>query len=361
MQAVDRLMRAAVAQGVFPGAVQLVGRAGRLLFHEAYGLANLLTRAPMERETVFDLASLTKPLATTLAVMDLIARGRLRLEDRLGALLPELRRGEKGAITIAQLLAHRSGLPAYRPYFLDFDPRQAAGSRAALRALIAAEPLCAPPGEATLYSDLGFVLLAWALETVARERLDALLARRIYRPIDLQGLRFSSAGTPLRDPRVAATEICPWRGRLVCGEVHDENAWLAGGVDGQAGLFGSAGEIFRLLTVLMEDHARRRSRQTLFPGALIERFWRARPEWRPLGFDAPAAAGSSSGRHFSPGSLGHLGFTGTSFWIDLQRELTVILLSNRVHPHRGNLSIRAFRPRLHDAVMKSVATAAAFF
>ncbi len=354
MEKVDELMRQGVADRVFPGAVLLVSRNGGILFFEAYGTANLATRRPMTRDTIFDLASLTKPLATTLAVMALMRRGRLALDQTLDALLPLLAATGKGRITIEHLLAHHSGLPDYRPYYLALCTRPEVERRAYLSELLAAEPLIHPVGERALYSDLGFMLLQQVVETISRISLDRLVQTEIYRPLGLDGLFFPGIEDPGPPQRFAATEQCPWRGMLLEGVVHDENAYAMGGVAGHSGLFGNAANVWRLVDALHATYSGRRD-GTVFDRKLLKRFFqRYRSSDRALGFDTPAMENASAGRRVSRNSVGHLGFTGTSFWLDLDTGIAVILLTNRVHPSRDNTAIRGFRPVLHDAVWSAV-------
>ena len=224
--------------------------------------------------------------------------------------------------------------------------------------MIRREPLQTPPGRETLYSDLGFIFLEWIFERVSGVDLHQWTRERIYRPLGLKKMGFRPLGSEtIQDPGpYAATEECPWRRKILVGEVHDENAYAVGGVSGQAGLFGTAGEIYRLLRALKRawDGA---DTTGPFDGALVRAFWQRQSIWggdgRALGFDIPAPEGSSAGRFFSPQTVGHLGFTGTSFWFDLDRDLLVILLTNRVHPTRSNEKIRRFRPLIHDLIFSA--------
>ncbi len=353
----DRLMRQALADGVFPGAVLLAARGGEVLVHAAYGIANLHTQRPVTPATVFDLASLTKPLATTLAVMLLCQQGRLEPDQCLAAVVPAAAHGDKHEITIAQLLAHTSGLPAYRPYYRQLALLPESARRPRLRQLLLDEPLLHPPGANVLYSDLDFMLLEWVVETAAGQRLDRIVAEQVYAPLQAIPLFFIDGKHPAPPAVYAATELCAWRGRLMQAEVHDENAHALGGVAGHAGLFGTAAAVHTILAELLAAyHGRPEAR--LFRSEVVRRFWQPVPGvGKTLGFDLPSAVGSSCGRFFPPDSIGHLGYTGTSFWIHRTQQLAVILLTNRVHPSRDNISIRQFRPQIHDAVMQALLTA----
>jgi CubicO group peptidase (beta-lactamase class C family) len=354
MELVDRLMKQAVAEEIFPGGVLLVAEKEEILFFKAYGYAHLTDQTPMTKETIFDLASLTKPLSTSLAVMKLIQCDQIELEGPLSQILTEFDGTDKAEIKIKNLLYHDSGLPDYRPFYKALENVARDSRRRALRKLLVQEPLINPIGKTVIYSDLGFMILAWVVEHVSGRRLDHFVKKEIYQPLGLNNLYFISRN--LAEPRghFAATENCPWRKKILVGQVHDENAYVVGGIEGHAGLFGTAGNIYRLLVELLST-CRGRSKSTLFRKDLLQRFFTRLPGTdKALGFDMPSATGSSCGRGFSQNSVGHLGFTGTSFWMDLERSVTVILLTNRVHPSRENEDIKKFRPVLHDAVRKTM-------
>lgn len=354
MHRVDRYMQRALSTKIFPGAVLLVVADGRIEFFEAYGWANLFTKEEMTVNTVFDLASLTKPLATTLAVMTLAAESRMALNQCLGDILPWLRNTSKSAITIEMLLRHTSGYPAHRTYYkvLHQIPRNERKER--VRLLLAEEPLEYPIGQTTVYSDLGFMVLAEAVQAAAEKSLDQWLAETVYTPLGLSDLFFVRHFEKLRPGHYAATEFCPFRHELLSGAVHDDNAYAMGGVCGHAGLFGTAKVVMQLLQILLKSY-KGRSDHTIFSPQLVRLFFeRPLNGGRPLGFDAPTQGASASGTRFSRQSVGHLGFTGTSFWMDLQKEVIVVLLTNRVHPDRNNDAIKQFRPKIHDAVMAAL-------
>jgi CubicO group peptidase (beta-lactamase class C family) len=355
LPAADALMRQGVAEGVFPGAVLHVSREGHTIFTRAYGVAHRASGRPVTEATVFDLASLTKPLATTLAVMALIHDRRLGLEDRLGGLLPGWEETDKACITIRQLLCHRAGFPAWQPYYETLRTLPPPDRTRALHTLLRDELLHAPPDAQALYSDLDFMVLQAVVERRAGCRLDHWLQQAVYGPLGVRELFFVECGRPRPPKAFAATEDCPWRGYVLEGEVHDDNAFVLGGVAGHAGLFGTAAAVAHLLGLLWAAL----QGVTVAPPLereLLEVFVtrQAGSDWA-LGFDTPAAQSSSSGRFFPARSIGHLGFTGTSFWMDLERGLAVVLLTNRVHPQRSNQRIRAFRPALHDAVLEALA------
>jgi CubicO group peptidase (beta-lactamase class C family) len=351
------LMQRGVADGVFPGGVLLVAKDSGVIFLEGFGLARLAPERPLTADAVFDLASLTKPLATTVALMLLVQQAELHLDQTLGNAISDFSGTDKQSVTIRQLLSHTSGLPDYRPYYkelVDLPPSERKGS---LRSLLLAEELIHGPGKASLYSDVGFMILEWIVEVVAQKPLDDFVRESVYDPLGLNLLFFvpSEGGGRRNDMPYVATADCPLRRRILDGEVHDENAYAAGGVAGHAGLFGTARDVYGLLNELLSVHAGRPN-TGLFDGDVVRTFFERQSDlgsWA-LGFDTPTRPDSSSGRYFSDHSIGHLGFTGTSFWADLSKDVIVILLTNRIHPNPENERIKAFRPIIHDAVMEAM-------
>ncbi|MFO0767032.1 MAG: serine hydrolase [Nitrospiraceae bacterium] len=322
----------------------------------------------MTNDTVYDLASLTKVLATTTALLLLVQEEALHLETRLDAVLPELLGAQVGAVRIRHLLTHSSGLPGWRPFYERVAEREAAepgflGSPAARLAVldyIRNEGFIYDTGARSLYSDLGFMLLGMVVERLTGQSLDRFCEARIYRPAAVSPIGYLpqqwserslfGIGRPMT---IAPTELDPWRGRLLCGEVHDENACALGGVAGHAGLFGTAGAVLAVSQLWMDGY---RGKPGLLEPQLVRQFVARQTvpdsSWA-LGWDTPTAP-SSSGTKFSAGSFGHLGYTGTSLWVDPSRELEVVLLSNRVHPTRRNERIREFRPKIHDLVCQEL-------
>jgi serine-type D-Ala-D-Ala carboxypeptidase len=361
-----QLLKAGLAQGVYTAAAALVGRRGELKWQATAGRVSLDPAAPATTpDTVFDLASLTKPLATAAALMVLVDDGKLTPGATLGELLPAAwLPPDKQPLSLAQLLAHRAGLPAWEPFYQKVLQAPAEARSGLLPRLAATAPLAYPPDTATLYSDLGFMLLQTVVETVSGLSLDRLCRARLYQPLELETLGFrpiscrraprcapSEGGHAGPPQQYAATEPGLIPGRNVYGQVHDENAWAAGGVAGHAGLFGRAPEVFSLLAALFRAY-QGETGLPFSPAAVRRFFTPMAPGTRTLGFDVPsqAAAQCSAGRYFSPLSVGHLGFTGTSFWLDLELGQMVVLLTNRVHLGRDDKAkIQAFRPRFHEA------------
>ena len=368
---VEKAFREAVEREVFPGAVVLVARKEEIVFKGTYGFRSLIPeRTPLQPNTVFDLASLTKPLATTLAIMLLVREGKVRIDDRVNRFLPTFAVFGKNLTTIRQLLTHTSGLPAWKPYYEEVVRSEKAGkinfvaSRGAksfVTELIHGEKPLEAPGKQCLYSDLNFMVLGELVETVTGMTLDRFCVDRIYKPLGLRSTGFIDL-TQLKTHRVetvaeliAPTEQSAWRKKVICGEVHDDNAYAMGGVAGHAGLFASAQDVHGLLACLSRC---RRGADGFLPRAIVEQFFTKDESVEnstfALGWDMPSSTNSASGSLFSPRSVGHLGFTGTSVWWDLEKDCYIILLTNRVHPTRKNEMIRDFRPQIHDLIMKAV-------
>lgn len=323
---------------------------------------------PAAPDTIYDLASLTKPLATVPVFLALAARGRIALDDRLGDRWPRFAGTPWASVTMAHLLAHASGMPAWLPFAAELAAAEGAafaGTPAARDRVverIAATPPEAPPGARETYSDLGFITLGLLLERVGGAPLDRLFRDLVAAPLGLVDAFFVPvhAGVPEALPpgllrRVAPTETCPTRRRLLRGEVHDDNAWLLGGVAGHAGLFATAGDVLDLAGAFVAGARGGATGPFAGVDALLTR--RAGPPGatRVMGFDTPAPAGSAAGDRAPPGTVGHLGFTGTSLWVDPATGAAIALLTNRVHPSRENDAIRRVRPALHDAAWRAIA------
>ena len=354
----EALLETGRREGVYPGAVLLAAWKGEVRFFLAAGNRTLSPQPlPMEKETLFDLASLTKPLGTTLAIMKLADEGKIDLDAHIEALLCHTMPLDKRKITSRFLLNHAAGLADWKPFYLDLDQDEPAERKTVLRQKLLALPLVYPPGTQALYSDLGFMVLEWIIEARSGMDLPRFLETAFYGPLGLKDAGFFRDGLPGRfnRDRFAATESCPWRNRIIQGSVHDENAWALGGYSGHAGLFGTAATVYELANLLRE-HWRGERSDYLKPDTVREFFTRqdrVRESTWALGWDTPSPVNSSAGRHFSETSVGHLGFTGTSLWMDLKQDVIIIFLTNRVYPTRENKKIRAFRPVLHDRVMEA--------
>ncbi|MEX1301376.1 MAG: serine hydrolase domain-containing protein [Desulfotignum sp.] len=349
---VTHLMEQGIKDQVFPGAVLLCARKQDILYHQAFGVADLQTQRPVTTNALFDLASLTKPLATAIAMMVLVQQKQLDLDVCLKDLLPITIGTPKAEITLDMLLRHTSGLPAHREYF-----RQTVSHPHPMQAmdrLVLSEPLISLPGVNQVYSDLGYMVLSGVVREVTQTRLDRFVRDHVYQPLGIDDLFFidlTSSIAPEAQSRLVSTRNCPWRGRVLKGEVEDENAWVSGGIQGHAGLFGTAAAVYRLCLEILQA-MERHSPRVLNP-KVTARFIQKYPGHSLVaGFDIPAGPGSAAGRYFSPRTVGHLGFTGTSFWIDPDNGRIVILLTNRVHPSRANQKIRKFRPEIHDCIVR---------
>jgi CubicO group peptidase (beta-lactamase class C family) len=354
--AASALLDSAVATGAAPGAVLALSYRGVRFVHGT-GQLGADEPGPVGDTTVYDLASVTKVVGLTTGLMFAVQDGLVDLDAPVQRYLPTFDGSGKGRITVRMLLAHTGGLPAWRPLFREV------GTRREVFALVDSMPLEYAPGTREEYSDLGAIVLTQLVESVYRQRIDSLLERRLFRPL---GMRSTTYCPPSSwRTRIAPTEADPWRGRVLRGEVHDENAAIMDGVSGHAGLFSSAEDLLRFAEWLL-DQAEGRStggpehhssdspalrtsivheftrRQNLVPGST-----------RALGWDTPAPE-SSSGRLLSPTSFGHTGFTGTSLWIDPEHRLAIVLLSNRVNPTRDNPRWAPVRGKIADLVMTTV-------
>jgi len=350
MQAVNRIIDSLIKLGVMPGLVVRVGRRDRVLFEKAYGYDAMGSRRRrVKAGQVYDLASLSKVVATTSAIAILVQEGIVSLDDRMSSYLRQLSSRDKKGITIRQALAHSAGFAGH----CSFYKGSARGSEQAVQQA-AALPLVQAPGKSTLYSDLGFILLGSLAEQASGMTLDEFAKHKVFGPLGMAcGFRPLANGVARR--KIAPTEKCKWRRKVVRGEVHDENAYAMGGVAGHAGLFGSASDLGAFAMEVI--NAGRRGRGKVF-GKSYREFLAYQPSGTPgsraLGWDTNQAGASSGGNHLSPGSIGMTGFTGTSLWIDLQRQAYVVILTNRVHPTRDNRAFLSARPLLHDLLVKEL-------
>jgi uncharacterized protein YbbC (DUF1343 family)/CubicO group peptidase (beta-lactamase class C family) len=340
---VDEAANDAVASGEIPGVVVLVGRGDEILLHRAYGSRRLVPDArPMTPDTIFDIASLTKPVGTTLAVLSLVERGAIKLDAPLGRYLKEFHAGAFKEATIRRILTHSAGFPPYPANGI-----ATAGFPAAAQSL-AQLPLDYPPGTAFQYSDTGFILLGEVVRRVSGEPLDRYLARVFFQPLGLRDTTFRPRDA-VKD-RIAPTEFA--NGHMLQGEVHDPRARLLGGVAGNAGMFSTAADLARICRMLLHGGTLD-GRRYLTP-ATVELMWEPSADGRgtrTLGWDLSSPYSSTMAPFFPMGSVGHVGFTGTALWVDPASRVYVILLSNRVHPSGGGAArIRELRVRVAAAV-----------
>jgi CubicO group peptidase (beta-lactamase class C family) len=366
---IQAAMDQAVQDGVFPGAVLAVRLRGSLRCLVPTGrLCSNPAGALVQTSTVYDLASLTKPLVTVTSLLLLVQGGKLLISDSIQKYLSELNGAPIGQATVRDLLTHSAGLPGWRPLYERLEAKGIAKDQGKLSLtqqtvlqFIRDEPLIYERGARSLYSDLGFILLGLAIERITGISLDWHYQKTVAGPLEAKPLLFAPVAAAdsetsteclVHRSRIAPTEWDDWRGRLLQGEVHDENAAAMRGIAGHAGLFGTAESVLAITGAWLRAH---RGQPSMLNGELVREFTRLRTDvpqssWA-LGWDTPSTP-SSSGEYFSPESFGHLGYTGTSVWIDPQRELEVVLLSNRVNPSRKNDLIRVFRPRIHDLVFQ---------
>lgn len=349
------LLDAAVVDGVTPGGVLLVARQGTVVLDHAAGRLTYDEGSPaITPSTIYDLASLTKVIATTTLLMRRVDTNVLDLDAAAASYLPELEESAVGGATLRDLLAHSSGLPCctelFRELGEDLDRDEARG-----RYLehIAATELAAARRERAIYSDLGVLLLGEILERGSDFGLALQVEQEVLEPLGLADTGYLPADS-LRE-RIAPTEFDSWRGRLPHGEVHDENTLALGGIAPHAGLFGTARDVAAFAQAMLNGGAYAGHR--LAKAETVALFTRRADlvpgSSRALGWDTPSDP-SSAGRYFSARSYGHTGFTGTSLWIDPELELIVVLLTNRVHPTRENIAIRRLRPAIHDAVVLAI-------
>lgn len=329
--AIDRAVQAGIRSGVFPGAVVVVGTSDDVVHARGYGHFTWEASSPVPDPdgTLFDLASLTKVVATTTAVMLLADRGAVALRQPVQRYLPAFTGDGKDAVTVRHLLEHRSGL---RPFLrLDTLARDAATARQ----IVLAEPLTVPAGTRVVYSDLNAMLLGWIVEVVSGATLDEFVAREVFQPLGMRQAGF-------RPPRGRRDSIMPvglWRGHAIAGEVHDQNAARLDGVAGHAGLY-ATGRDLATFAQFMLRRGTTADGTTLVRSGVVDAFVRRGPGNRALGWEMrDTARTDNSGRWMSAATYGHTGYTGTSIWIDPARDVFVILLTNRVFAPRTGRSI----------------------
>jgi CubicO group peptidase (beta-lactamase class C family) len=340
------MLEEGVAQGVAPAMVLLLWRDGAPLAELAAGRA--------QPETVFDLASLTKPLATALLAVELGAAGvlpwELSLAELWGPAVPE----DKAPVTVYQLLVHAAGFPAHRPYHTLLRRHPLPSRRGLLKAMLMNEPLEHPPGTRALYSDLGYMLLGLLLEEAAGQRLPAAVSR-VYSRLGVEGPRYLPLGRPLPWPRerIAPCGSRPERPHIQ-GEVEDDNAHALGGAAGHAGLFGTARQVAAVMDALCRAAAGDGPWPRDWPARLLARDQATPGSSRTPGFDTPTGPRSAAGADPPPGVVGHLGFTGVSLWWHPASNRGVVLLGNRLAGGAGREEIRAFRHRLHGPCWRAL-------
>ena len=343
------VIESSIQNNAFPSATLLVWKDGKVLFHESFGR---LTYEPSARKTdtltLYDLASLTKPLAVTLSLMKFHSDGKLRLDDSLKKFLPQTANGGKENLTLKDLLLHQSGLIAFRRYY------DCCSTETQVLSRIYSDTLIRRIGDTTIYSDLNFVLLGKVVEAISGKRLNEHFSETFAKPLGLKNLMFVPPES--LSYRIAPTEVDTlWKFSFLRPKVHDPTAAMLGGISGNAGLFGNASDILRLLLPLLNGGTLDSLR--FFTPETIRLFTTrdTKHNLRALGWDMRTnSEKTSTGKYFSMNTFGHTGFTGTSIWIDPERNLCVIFLTNRVYPTSANRQILSVRRALHDAIIEDL-------
>jgi CubicO group peptidase (beta-lactamase class C family) len=357
---IKNLLGDAISKGVFPGAIAGVfidtpERKEKCIIGE--GFTDYTKKFKVDKTTLFDLASLTKPIVTVLCMANLLDKDKISLSTSLEEIFTHSIPEDKKKITIGQLLRHSSGFPATKPYFDELKKIDNYKDRNNLiLRMIMNEQLLANDNKNSVYSDIGYMLLGYIIEEITGEYLESFWVNNISDCLSLSNcLMFLPNSKGISQEKIACTENCIFTGNILCGEVHDENCRILGGIAGHAGLFGTAEGVLNICQYLLRGWKGDESCQ-LFSQKVLGVLFESKKDHSSwcYGFDSPSPQNSSSGRYFSKKSIGHLGFTGTSFWIDLKRELVIVLLSNRVHPSRANEKIKVFRPFFHDTIMKEL-------
>lgn len=344
---VDKLIYGAIKDSVFPGAVLLISKEGKTIYKNAYGNFTYNKKSSkVTLNTIYDLASLTKVVATTTAAMICIDENLFHLNDKVIKYIPMFDNNGKEKITIRNLLMHNSGLPAYKRFYKLYSTADEVIKD------IYETKLIYKTGSKTVYSDLSMIVLAKVIEKVTGMPFDKFVKRKILNPLQMKNTFFNPPGSIKY--KIAPTEFDNyWRHRQLQGEVHDETASLLNGVSGNAGLFSSVGDLSNFLTMILNNGTYKNKR--IIKKETVKLFITKQPNSkRALGWDIKSLVKSSAGNLFSPRSFGHTGYTGTSMWVDPEKKLFVIFLTNRVYPTRKNRKIIKFRPVLHDEIIKSI-------
>ena len=350
--ALDSIINKSIADSAFPGAVILVQKNGKIIYDKAYGYYKYDTASgKISTNTMYDLASLTKVIATTTAAMICYDRGLFKLDDRVSKYLPKFGANGKENITIRNLLVHDSGLRPDIPSYKAFDSVE--NKEQGVMNEIFNDTLIYPTGTEMVYSDLNFILMGKIIEKVTGMTLDKFCNANIFEPLGMKSTMFNPPKSLMN--RIAPTENDNyWRHRQIRGTVHDETSQLLNGVAGHAGLFSTAGDIARLLQMLLQKGTYTGKRY--IEASTVEMFVKKQSDLssRALGWDTKSPEHSTAGDFFSINSYGHTGFTGTSVWTDPVRKLFVVFLTNRVYPTRNNSKIRRVRPKVHNAVIEAI-------
>ncbi len=346
----SKLFQKAVSDSAWPGGVLLASKDGDIFYHEAVGFHTYKKEMPTKTDDIFDLASVTKVIATTSAIMKLYEEGLIDLDDPVQKHLPQFRGNpEKRKITIRHLITHTSGLPPFNQYFF-MDSNEETRIDSVLKTLSDYAP-----GDTTVYSDIGLISLGKLIEAVSGETLDDYVQKQIFLPLGMVDTGYNPSKEKL--PRIVPTEISLLNGNLIHGYVHDENSYSMGGVTGHAGLFSTAEDLSKFSYMMLNKGMYNSTK--IFKPETVELFTKrvniTVNSSRCLGWDSPSGR-ASGGVYLSDMSFGHTGYTGTSLWIDPKNKIVVILLTNAVHPHRSWKSPKYYqwRQRIHSAVYEGL-------
>jgi CubicO group peptidase (beta-lactamase class C family) len=351
---IKKLLQKGVYEEVFPCAAAGIsigiGKEKRKII-TFFGNASLYPeKRKLKKNTCFDLASLTKPLATTMAILCLIKMRKIDVDENLSSLLEKKIKDEKKKITIKQLLGHCSGFPAHREYFRILKNIPVNERGGVVETLLLREELEYTPENRAIYSDLGFMLLGRIIEKKSGYPLKQFVKEMVLQPLNLEKNIFFNplfdSNQSHKNKEFAATENCPWRKKILCGEVHDDNCYAMGGVAGHSGLFGDIESVTTYAGFVLDIWKGVATHPNIESRDLVNFLVRQQK--------IPRSCRTSSGKYFSKKTIGHLGFSGTSLWIDPEKEVVVVLLSNRVHPSRENTKIVQFRPFFHDRALEKI-------
>jgi len=360
----------AVAEGTFPGCVVAVTKDGHDIFKQAFGYKSVNKvdeTGLMTLDTVSDVATLTNILVTTTIIMRLVQGGRLALDDCVSHYIQSFAVNGKSSITVRQLLNHTSGLAAWQPYFeellaLDSGDRRgiltSSGAKEYVLNSINRASLKFEPGTKQIYSDIGFILLGNLIEVVTGAKLDAAAQYYVFQPLGLKNTSFIDLSKVRRraiqlvTDMIAPTEECTWRGRVLCGEVFDDNAWAMGGIAGHSGIFSNLQDLQTFATQILRCYA---GESDYIYSGILQEFWAKKDgdAWA-CGWEVPNKENLLADTKFSTTAVGHNGVSGCSLWLEPEQKLSILILSNRVHPLRSNKKIRTFRPILIDAIFEAL-------
>lgn len=345
---VEQLIDSAILEGIFPGSVLLVWKDGNVILEKSFGRFTYDVDSPeTATNTIFDIASLSKVVATTTAAMICVERNLINLDDKVGKFIPEFAVNNKGNITVRNLLMHNSGLPAWKKYYATKS------NKAEVLEDICNSNIDFTPGTKTVYSDLGIIILGEIIAIQTDLSLDEFCRREIFTPLEMHST-FYNPDDSIKN-FCAPTELDSyWRNKLLQGEVHDETAYLLDGVAGHAGVFSTASDLGKFMSMIMNYGVYKK--EIILKEETIKLFTKRQSgqSSRALGWDTKSEKGSSAGNLMGGKSFGHTGFTGTSIWADPEKNLFVVFLTNRVYPTRENTKIISFRPKLHNSILETI-------